>query len=70
MSITPPTLTRRERSLFTDYCSNWTAGSPAGGVEAGRTDAADNRWIAVHGLATQWDHACSNLSLLRYSERR
>jgi len=46
----------------TTYCGNWT--SIAGGVEAGRTDATDARWISIYGTSPSSAHACTNSSHL------
>ncbi len=46
----------------TGTCGNWT-GTPTG-VEAGRTDARDTRWIAIYGIGSPPSHACTNTSHL------
>jgi hypothetical protein len=50
-----------DRDPTAGFCGDWTGAT--GGVEAGRTDATDARWVSIYGAGGS-SHACTNMSRL------
>ena len=48
---------------YTTRCGDWT-NAGVSGVQAGRTDAVDARWVAIYPPGGQAANACTNMGRL------